>query len=111
MKGKHIVADFDGVRCTVVEAGIPESRVQFISEILKRNKLEVKVQKDKAKDGSEAGTFTVGVTDLVFNPMIALYEHGLVRSDGKPVTPAYWNQWPSDLWELPYWSFQHQGNE
>jgi len=42
------------------------------------------------------------VTDIHFNPTIAVYAHKLHRKDGAEVTPAYWEQsgLPADL---PYW--------
>ena len=60
---------------------------------------------EKGKDGSELESFIVGLTDLVFNPMIIVYEKKLHRSDGLTVTPAYWNQMP-DQDTLPYWKVQ-----
>jgi len=101
-KGKHIVSEIEGVRCTVVETGLNESRALFLKELLEHNGYEAKMEKDKTKDGSVLETFVLGVTDLLFNPVIRVYQHKLVRKDGKEITPAYWNQWP-DEWDLPYW--------
>lgn len=107
LKGKHVVAEIEGIRCTVVETGISEGRMQYLKELLLASGLEVKAEPEKSKEGTPTGNYVVGVTDLVFNPMIALYENKLVGRDGKVITPARWNQWPADLWEQPYWSFQH----
>ncbi len=101
-KGKHTVAEIEGVRCTVVETGISENRAEFLKELLVLNKYEVKIEPVKNKDGSPTGTWVVGVTDLLFNPVISVYMHKLRRTDGHEVTPAYWNQWTQDP-DIPYW--------
>jgi hypothetical protein len=100
--GKHIVAEIEGVRCTVIETGLNENRCHFLKEVLLQNDFEVKMEKEKAKDGTLLETWILGVTDRIFNPMIRIYEQKLLRADGHPVTPAYWNQWAVDP-DLPYW--------
>jgi hypothetical protein len=100
--GKHIVAEIEGVRTTVVESGLTETRALFLKELLRNNGFEVMMEKDKAKDGTLLETWILGVTDLEFNPVIRIYEKKIYRPDGKPVTPAYWNQWAVDP-DLPYW--------
>ena len=101
-KGKHIIAELDGVRCTVVESKSTLERVEFLKGILENNGYEVKVQQDAAEAESAAQTYTIGVTNLVFNPVIAVYEKKLRKKDGKMVTPAYWNQQAEEL-NIPYW--------
>jgi hypothetical protein len=101
-KGKHIIAELDGVRCTVVESKITDERVKFLKGILENNGYEVKIQQDAAEAEDAAVTFTIGVTDLVFNPVIAVYQKRLKLKDGKRVTPAYWNQW-NEPQTVPYW--------
>ena len=100
--GKHVVIEIEGVRCTVVETGLNESRCLFLKGLLLKNGFEVKMEKEKAKDGTLLETRLLGVTDIIFNPMIKVYEQKILRVDGKPVTPAYWNQWAVDP-DLPYW--------
>ena len=46
-----------------------------------------------------------GVTDMVFNPVIAVYEMVLKTPDGKRVSPAYWDQKTSDCID-EYWEFK-----
>jgi hypothetical protein len=102
LKGKHNIIEIDGVRCTLVESGISAERKEFLKSLLLHNKLEVLTVQDKAKDGSPLDTWSVGVRDILFNPMIALYQKKLFRPDGEPVSQAYWNQWPvADT--IPYW--------
>ena len=47
-------------------------------------------------------TFTVGVTNISFHPMLAVYERSLFTTQRKPVSIAYWNQEPEKETEL-YW--------
>ena len=106
LKGKHTVVEIEGVRCSVVETGASEERIKFLKEILEFNKYEVKTEKEKAKDGTPAATSVIGVTDLLFNPMIYLYERRLHRKDAHVLHPAYWNQWPDKDWDIPYYLVQ-----
>ena len=106
LKGKHTIAEIEGVRCTVVETGADEARVGFLTELLAYNRYEVKAEREKTKDGSQLETFVIGVTDLVFNPMIDLYQKKLFRKDLKTVTPHYWDQKPEQD-DIPYWQVQH----
>ncbi len=102
-KGKHIVEEIDGARCSVVEKGVSPERTEFLRKLLELNKYEVKV----ASEG-ESGTFKIGVTDLLFNPVIDVYKRGLISFSGKKVTPAYWLQ-ESDREteaEVNYWKFK-----
>ena len=99
-KGKHIVEEIEGVRCTIIEKSILEPRMRFLKDLLELNKLEVKVGVEKKDDSPD--TFNVGVTDIIFNPVIAVYDSSLKLKDGRVVTPAYWNQETTKI--LPfYW--------
>ncbi|MEI7491837.1 MAG: hypothetical protein WCK92_10600 [Bacteroidota bacterium] len=106
LKGKHTVTEIEGVRCTVVETGASEDRITFLKGILEVNGLVVKTEKEKAKDGTTLPTSVIGVTDILFNAMINLYERRLVRKDGHVLNPAYWNQWPDQDWDIPYYQVQ-----
>lgn len=86
-KGKHLVEEIDGVRCTVVEKGITEDRAQFLKKILELNGYEVKIAVD-----TDPTTLKLGVTDILFNPIIDVYERRLKSPSGKRITPAYWLQ-------------------
>jgi hypothetical protein len=101
-KGKHNVGDVDGVRCTIVETGISKERADFLKELLQTNGYEVKIQEDIADPPANPKTYTLGVTDIVFNPVIAVYQKALGRKDGKKVTAAYWNQTGIEM-NIPYW--------
>ena len=103
LKAKHIVEEIKGRRCTVVEKGATADRVDFLKKLLEFNQFEVVVAAEALVEGSPA-LFTIGVTDLVFNPVIAVYELSLKTTDGKKVSPAYWNQYSTDCVD-EYWDF------
>lgn len=102
LKGKHTIAEIEGVRCTVVESGLSAERARFLKTLLEFNRYDVKMEQEKAKDGAALETFILGVTDIIFNPAVALYQRKIFRPDGNYVTPAYWNQWPEQD-TIPYW--------
>jgi hypothetical protein len=104
-KGKHVVSEISGVRCTIVETGLSEERMKFLKEILEFNGYEVKTVPDKKAAETDPDKFTLGVTDILFNPVIALYERLLKTRDGKTITPAYWNQDLSVIISA-YWRFR-----
>ena len=85
-KGKHIVEEINGTRCSIVEKGATQERITFIKSLLELNGLEVMVAQ------AEDQTYTVGVTDLIFNIVIAIYNQSLHTPQGEKVSPAYWRQ-------------------
>jgi len=103
LKGKHTVAEIGGVRCTVVETGTTDERARFLKEILEFNGYMVKTEKEKSKDGSALPTSVIGVTDILFSAMISLYERNLLTKDHHVLNPAFWNQWPEETWNMPYY--------
>jgi hypothetical protein len=89
---KHIVSEIDGVRCTIIESGSAPERIAFLNDLLSFNNLEVKeMQEPLTAEGAEP-RYTIGVTDLVFNPVFAVYERQLKTGEGSFVTPGYWKQ-------------------
>jgi len=92
LKAKHIVEELSGQRCTIVEKGIDKKRVNFLKELLSHNKFEVVVDEVAKTEESTEQLYNIGVTDLVFNPVIAVYEMALKTTNGVPVTAAFWNQ-------------------
>jgi hypothetical protein len=101
---KHITGEVDGVRCSIVESGITKERASFLTGLLNHNGLEVKIQQDAPVEGSQQVLYTIGVTDIVFNAVYAIYERLLKRPDGVVVSPAYWRQQSGDTtgW---YWTY------
>jgi hypothetical protein len=102
-KGKHIIEEIDGTRCSLVEKGASPERTEFLKKLLEINKFTVKV----AADG-ETGTFKIGVTDMLFNPVIDVYKRSLKSASGKRVTPTYWLQESTKEGEaeVNYWNYK-----
>jgi hypothetical protein len=92
LKAKHIVEEISGQRCTVVEKGIEKQRVDFLKDLLELNKFVVVVEEVAKTEETAVQLYNLGVTDLVFNPVIAVYEMSLKNAKGEPVTAAIWEQ-------------------
>jgi hypothetical protein len=101
-KGKHMVGEVDGARCTIVETGITNKRADFLKDLLSLNGYTVKIQEEITDPPAADKSYKIGVTDIIFNPVIAVYQKSLKRKDGKKVTPAYWNQAGAEE-NIPYW--------
>ncbi len=102
-KGKHIIEEIDGIRCSLVEKGVSPERTEFLKKLLEFNGYTVKI----APEG-ESETNKIGVTDMLFNPVVDVYQRSLKSFSGKKVTPAYWLQ-ESDKEteaEVNYWTFK-----
>jgi hypothetical protein len=82
----HIVEEINGIRCSIIEKKATTERTAFLKAILEFNGMEVVVKSDGE------GLFTLGVTNVVFNPIHALYGRVLKNLNGKLVTPAIWYQ-------------------
>lgn len=102
-KGKHIVEEIDGVRCTIIEKNITIDRKDFLKDLLEFNNYEVLVREEVSPDDGEK-LYSLGVTDIIFNPVIAIYEKGIKNRAGYFVTPAFWNQY-TDKINYQYWRF------
>jgi len=95
LKAKHIVEEIKGTRCTVIEKGATAERAEFLKNLMEFNNYEVILADEPVVEGSPA-LFTIGTTDLVFNPVIAVYELSLKTPAGQKVSPAYWEQYSKD---------------
>jgi len=91
LAGKHQFGEIDGTRVTFVEKGIDEQRMNFLKELLEHNGFEVLVAEKKKKNEEDPTLYDLGVTDMVFNPTIWIYERKLFTPEGKCVTHHYWN--------------------
>lgn len=129
LNSTHTFEELDGVKCSIVEKLVPPARVEFLKELLEYNGYTVVVTgtpppKAKPAPPPKEGetpvpppepppaptTFTVGVTDLSFSPMNAVFNRELKDKKGVIVTAAYWRQEEEapkkDSW---YW-FNTSGN-
>lgn len=126
----HEFEELDGVKCAIVERDVKPARVEFLKKLLEYNRYTVVVAatpppKVAAKpapkpvataEGDAAPppppppppppapeTFTVGVTDVTFNSINAVFGRALHTPDGHVVTLAYWQQKESVAHdEVPY---------
>lgn len=89
-KAKHIVEDINGTRCSVVETGIDENRLQFLTKVLEHNKYTVVSEK-------VGEVYKIGVTDMLFNSVIDVYKRRLRTLDGRVLLHEYWFQLPEKV--------------
>jgi len=89
---KHIINEIEGVRCTIIESGISLERIAFLRDLLEFNNLEVKEIEEPSATPGEESKYTIGVTNLLFNPVFAIYERQLKTREGTAITPGYWKQ-------------------
>lgn len=104
----HEFEELDGVKCAIVEKNASASRVEFLKQLLEFNRYTVVVTTAAPKTATPPATpsaesseqqvqeppssFTVGVTDVMFNPVNAIFGRLLRTADGRVVTLAYWYQ-------------------
>jgi hypothetical protein len=101
--GKHIEKEMDGVLYRIVELGITDmDRIKFLEAILLHNGFDVKWAEEPRKNEDKPVTLMIGVTDLTFNPVLAVYGRRLKSPDGHRINPNYWNQ-KGDSYDSNYW--------
>lgn len=129
----HEFEDLNGIKCSIVEKNASAQRVDFLKNLLELNGYEVIVVASPPPKVAPAAkvvaavvdavktvvetvlptnepapppppeTFTIGVTNVMFNPTNAVFGRLLRTADGHVVTLAFWNQdeeVPQD--EIPY---------
>jgi hypothetical protein len=103
LEGKHSFGSIGEQRVTFVEKKIEAPRKDFLKKLLEVNGYEVVIEEEKRKSDEEPQLYTVGVTDMVFNPTIYVFQRRLKTLDGKHiVTPDYWNQVTNET-KPQYW--------
>jgi hypothetical protein len=131
-KEAHVVEELNGVKCSVIEKNVSADRAEFLKNLLEFNGHEVVVAeapppkappKPAPKPAPEGSTtpapeaeppkpepppgpklYNVGVTNILFHPMLAVYQRALKTPEGKIVSIAYWNQEPDPgTW---YWNLR-----
>ena len=102
LQGKHLFGSIGDTRVTFVEKKVDENRKNFLETLLKHNGFEVIVQEEKRKSEEEPQLYTIGVTDMVFNPTIYIFERKLKTFDGRKVTQDYWFQ-RTETTNTQYW--------
>ncbi len=99
---KHEYGKIEETIVTFVEKGASEERMNFLKELLETNGFEVITEEEAPKEDSTEKTYTVAVTDIVFNPVIWIYDRKMKTPDGKIVNEDYWMQRNTDL-KPQYW--------
>ena len=104
----HLFEDLDGVKCAIVEKNASQARIDFLKPLLELNGFTVVIVNSPPPKAAAAApvegatgdtptpatpvTFTIGVTDVRFNPTNAIFGRLLKTIDGRVVTLAYWQQ-------------------
>ncbi|OQP53607.1 hypothetical protein [Niastella populi] len=105
----HEFEELDGVKCAIVERNASQQRVGFLRPLLEFNKYTVIVVTSPPPKAVAAAApaatdtpveaaappppiFTIGVTDVTFNAINAIFGRLLKTPDGHTVTLAYWQQ-------------------
>ncbi len=119
----HEFEELDGIKCAIVEKLVTRERAQFLKALLETNgysmvilpspppKTKPVVSEGGEPENSESAspepeTFTIGVTDVMFNPINAIFGRLLKTNNGHIVTLAYWNQQEQiSNAEIPYYEF------
>ena len=117
----HISEELNGIKCAIVEKNVSAERAAFLQQLLSFNKYTVeiaptpppKVAPAKTLVEGEVAppppqllpeTFMVGVTDMMFNPINAIFGRNMHTPDGHVVTQAYWYQKEKTSHdEIPYY--------
>jgi hypothetical protein len=108
----HEFEDLDGVKCAIVEKNASKDRVAFLKDLLEHNNFKVivvpspppkaapapkPIEGEVAPTSAEATadkpeTFTLGVTNVSFNPINAIFGKLFRTKEGHIVTLPYWYQ-------------------
>ena len=103
LAGKHMFGSIGEQRVTFVEKKITVERLDFLKQLLEVNGFEVLVDEVKRKSEEDPQLYTIGVTDMVFNPTVYIFQRRLKTLDGKHiVNQEYWNQISEDP-KPQYW--------
>mgnify|MGYP000194203785 CR=1 FL=1 len=102
LEGKHSFGSIGETRVTFVEKGATEERKDFLTKLLQHNGFEVITEEQKKKSEEDPQLYTIGVTDMVFNPTVHVFERRLRTFDNRIVNQEYWLQ-QSDDTKPQYW--------
>ena len=105
----HQFEELNGIKCAIVEKNVSKERTEFLRFLLEHNRFTVIVIPSPPPKAAPAPTptsadepfplaeppvetYTIGVTDVMFNPTNAVFGRLLKTPDGHIVTLAYWQQ-------------------
>jgi hypothetical protein len=128
----HLFEELNGIKCAIVEKNVPKERAEFLKNILEYNQFTVIIVAGPPPKAAPAPaptvaatptedpnampppavptpaapeTFTVGVTDVMFNPINAIFGRLLKTPRGNVVTLAYWQGKEGEARDdVPYFS-------
>ena len=128
----HLFEELNGVKCAIVEKNVSKERADFLKDLLEHNHFTVVIVASPPPKAAPAPTpaapatpiedpnatppsptpapivpetFTVGVTDVMFNPTNAIFGRLLKTRRGNVVTLAYWQQKEGEARDdVPYFS-------
>jgi hypothetical protein len=111
----HLFDDLDGKKCAIVEKGITGERLEFLTKLLQHNGFtvvavpatapRVAADQETSEPAQTPELFNLGVTDVRFNVINAIYGRLLRSHDGRVVTMDYWTQKnPVSDDSIPYFS-------
>ncbi len=99
---KHEFGKVGDTLVTFVEKGVTEDRMNFLRKLLEHNGFEVITENVQPKTDDGQITYNIAVTDLIFNPVIWVYDRKLKTLDDKIVNEDYWMQRNNNL-KPQYW--------
>ncbi len=115
LNATHTFEDLGEIKCAIVEKNCSQARVDFLKQLLELNKFTVVVvpsppPKAAPKPAVVEGeiipeidepiaptTFNVGVTDVSFSPINAVFNRELKIESGQVVTKDYWYQRETEI--------------
>ncbi len=123
----HEFEELNGVKCCIVEKAVSMDRVNFIKPLLEGNGYTVVVSGIIPKapapvpvaEGEtpvpppppiEPTEFTIGVTDMCYNTINAIFGRFLRTREGKVVTLAYWQQKDELAQDVSYFDFGREAS-
>lgn len=107
LEGKHTFGNIGDTRVSFIEKKIDASRMEFLKKLLEHNGFEVVIEEEKRKNEEEPQLYTIAVTDITFNPVVAVYQRKLRTFDDRKVTADYWNQ-ISENTPPQYWQHKEE---
>lgn len=105
----HAFEELEGVKCSIVEKNCTPERVKFLKELLEFNKFTVVIVKSPPPKAAAPKpvpegatppppppappeTFIIGVTDVTFNPVSAIFNRELITPSGQYADLKFWKQ-------------------
>ena len=109
----HEFEELDGVKCCIVERAVTKERANFLKTLLEGNGYTVVVsgivpkvappaEGEAPAPTPEPTQFTVGVTDMTYSTINAIFGRLLRTKEGHVVTLAYWKGLDPEAKDVPY---------